>query len=97
MCIVLANEGAEAYKPDLYGREIQIIRKIGPKQSGYKILGEKRHVISTRKDVVNEILQALSIAPDNPLCILHQEVAKTFLLNNDAKKKYQVSGFFAHC
>lgn len=89
----MANEGAEAYKSELYGKEIQIVRKIGAKQSGYKILSEKRQVISTRKDTINEILQALSISPENPLCILHQEVAKTFLLNNDGKKKYQVFWF----
>lgn len=89
LTIVLANEGSEAYKSELYGKEIQIVRKIGAKQSGYKILSEKRQVISTRKDTINEILQAFSISPENPLCILHQEVAKTFLLNNDGKKKYQ--------
>ena len=94
LSITLANEGAEAYKAELYGKEIHIIRRIGAKQSGYKILGEKRQVISTRKDTITEILQALSISPDNPLCILHQEVAKTFLLNNDAKKKYQVFRLF---
>ena len=38
--ITLANEGSEAYKPELYGKEIHIIRKIGARQSGYKILGE---------------------------------------------------------
>jgi hypothetical protein len=38
--ITLANEGQEAYKPELYGKEIQIIRKIGSRQSSYKILGK---------------------------------------------------------
>jgi hypothetical protein len=44
-----------------------------------------------RKETIAEIIQALSISPENPLCVLHQEVAKTFLLNNDSQKKYQVS------
>ena len=35
--IILANEGPEAFKPELYGREIQIIRRIGPRQSSYRI------------------------------------------------------------
>lgn len=46
--------------------------------------------ISTRKETVDEIMQALSISPENPLCILHQEIAKTFLINSDPGKKYQV-------
>ncbi len=39
LTIRLANEGAEAYKPELYGKEIHIIRRIGARQSGYKVLG----------------------------------------------------------
>ncbi|CAF1454444.1 unnamed protein product [Adineta steineri] len=87
--VTLANEGAEAYKPELYGNEIQIIRRIGARQSSYKVLGDNRKVISTRKETIAEIIQALSISPENPLCVLHQEIAKTFLLNSDARKKYQ--------
>ncbi len=89
LTITLANEGPEAYKPELYGKEIQIIRKIGAKQSGYKVLGDNHKIISTHKETIAEIIQALSISPENPLCILHQEIAKTFLLNSDARKKYQ--------
>lgn len=40
LTITLANEGPEAFKPEVYGNEIQIIRRIGSRQSGYKILGE---------------------------------------------------------
>ncbi|CAF0962841.1 unnamed protein product [Rotaria sordida] len=89
LSITLANEGPEAYKPELYGKEIHIIRKIGARQSGYKILGDNHKVISTRKETIAEINQALSISPENPLCVLHQEVAKTFLLQSDTQKKYQ--------
>jgi len=89
LTIILANEGPEAYKPELYGKEIQIIRRIGARSSGYKVLSDHRKLISTHKDTIAEILQALSISPENPLCVLHQEVAKTFLLNSDAGKKYQ--------
>ncbi len=89
LTITLANEGPEAYKPELYGKEIHIIRKIHAKKSEYKVLSDHRKLISTQKDTVAEIIQALSISPENPLCILHQEIAKTFLLNSDARKKYQ--------
>ncbi|CAF3465727.1 unnamed protein product [Rotaria socialis] len=89
LSVTLANEGAEAYKPEIYGKNIHIIRRIGAKQSSYKILGENRQVISTRKETIDEINQALSISPENPLCVLHQEIAKTFLLHSDPQKKYQ--------
>ena len=32
LTITLANEGTEAYKPELYGKEIHITRRIGAKQ-----------------------------------------------------------------
>ncbi|CAF1259296.1 unnamed protein product [Rotaria sordida] len=89
LTITLANEGPEAFKPELYGKEIQIIRRIGSRQSGYKILSDNRKVISTRKETIDEIIQALSISPENPLCVLHQEIAKTFLISSDSRKKYQ--------
>ncbi|CAF1460702.1 unnamed protein product [Adineta ricciae] len=89
LTITLANEGAEAYKPELYGKEIQIVRRISAARSFYKILGEHRKIIGSGKETVAEIIQALSISPENPLCVLHQEIAKTFLLNSDARKKYQ--------
>lgn len=59
-------------------------------------LGENRKVISTRKETIDEINQALSISPENPLCILQQEVAKTFLLQSNTQKKYQVSFIFIY-
>ncbi|UJR25752.1 hypothetical protein I4U23_007101 [Adineta vaga] len=87
--ITLANEGPEAYKPELYGKEIQIIRKISLQQSGYTILDANRRIISRRKDTIDQIMQALSISPENPLCVLHQDIAKIFLIHTDSKKKYQ--------
>ncbi|CAF3357287.1 unnamed protein product [Rotaria socialis] len=89
LTIILANEGPEAYKPEVYGKEIQIIRRIGSRKSGYKILGANHRIMSTRKETIDEIIQALSISPENPLCVLHQEVAKTFLISSDSTKKYQ--------
>lgn len=114
--ITLANEGVEAYKPELYGKEIQIVRKVFAARSAYKVLskcarlsaanslstgelliaGDTHKVISTSKETIAEIIQALSISPDNPLCVLHQEIAKTFLMNSDARKKYQVSCALEH-
>lgn len=40
LTLILANEGYEAFKPEIYGREIQIIRKIGIWNSEYKVLSE---------------------------------------------------------
>jgi hypothetical protein len=51
-------------------------------------------LISKRKETIDEIIQSLSISPENPLCILHQEIAKTFLINSDTEKKYQVKFLF---
>jgi len=55
-----------------------------------KYLGANGRIISTRKETIDGIMQALSISPENPLCVLHQEIAKTFLINSDSRRKYQV-------
>ena len=72
-------------------RKFILLEELVLNKSSYKVSGDNRKTISTRKETIAEIIQALSISPENPLCILHQEVAKTFLLNSDAQKKYQVT------
>jgi len=88
LTIVLANEGTEAYKSAIYGNEIRIVRRIGLRHSSYRIMDINHKFLSASKETIDEILQALSIMPENPLCILHQEIAKKFLLNNDSRTKY---------
>jgi hypothetical protein len=40
LTVTLANQGAEAYRPELYGNEIRIVRRIGLRQSDYKVLSK---------------------------------------------------------
>nr|XP_050857730.1 structural maintenance of chromosomes protein 6 isoform X2 [Vespula vulgaris] len=87
--ITLINKGCMAYKPDIYGDLITIIRSIG-KRSGYKIKNWQGEVVSTKRDELESILYAMNIQIDNPISILNQDVSKTFLVSSKSEEKYEL-------
>ncbi|XP_046814733.1 structural maintenance of chromosomes protein 6 isoform X1 [Vespa crabro] len=87
--ITLINKGCMAYKHDIYGDWITIIRSIG-KRSGYKIKNWQGEVISTKRDELESILYAMNIQIDNPISILNQDVSKTFLVSSKSEEKYEL-------
>ena len=59
-------------------------------RSEIKIMDRNRKVLSTKKDDLNSIRKHLNYQVDNPAVVLHQKVAKEFLLNADPKEFYQL-------
>lgn len=47
-------------------------------------------MISTSLRDIVRVIEALNIHIDNPICILNQDVARTFLNTNDPGKKYEM-------
>lgn len=45
-------------------------------------------IISTAFKDVCRLIESLNIQVDNPVCILNQDVARTFLNSNDPRNKY---------
>lgn len=73
MTVTLKNEGFDAYKPDRFGKRILITRRFTIQgDSSYKILSEKKVVISTKKADLDDICDHMSIQVDNPLNVLTQ-------------------------
>ncbi|KAK2582068.1 hypothetical protein KPH14_002772 [Odynerus spinipes] len=87
--ITLVNKGHMAYKHDIYGDSITVIRFIG-KRCGYKIKNCRGDVVSTKRDELENILYAMNIQIDNPISILNQDVSKTFLVSSKSEEKYEL-------
>ncbi|KAH3762508.1 structural maintenance of chromosome protein [Pelomyxa schiedti] len=89
--VKIRNRGAEAFKPDVFGKSIFIERKWtidGPTTYKLKEASGKRIVGSTLNEVV-EVLEYFSIQVSNPCVILMQDTARQFLTDFDPKKLYQ--------
>ncbi|XP_018567595.1 structural maintenance of chromosomes protein 6 [Anoplophora glabripennis] len=87
--IELYNEGPMAYRPNVYGKRITIIRNLSANGSGsYRIRSEKGEIISTQSREVQNITISLNIQVDNPICILNQDTSRNFLSSNDPKNKF---------
>lgn len=89
--ITLSNDGPMAFKPKKFGKEITVFRTFGETGgSRYKLKDEDGKVVSSAFRDVRRLVEALNIQVDNPVCILNQDVARTFLNTNDTSKKYQM-------
>ncbi|KAJ3517006.1 hypothetical protein NLJ89_g773 [Agrocybe chaxingu] len=89
--ITLKNGGHRAYKPEVYGNKIIIIRTITQKGvSTYKIKSATGQVISNRKSDLDSICDNLNIQVGNPISILTQDAAKQFLKGSSAEYKYEL-------
>jgi chromosome segregation ATPase len=90
--ISLSNEGEDAYRPDIYGNIITIVRTISTSgASTYKIKDHRGRIMCDKKvrEELDRITEAFSIQVDNPIAILNQDAAKTFLFKCDPSKLYE--------
>lgn len=95
MKITICNRNeSNAFRPEKYGKAIIIERRFGrvPGVSRYITLsgGDKRQVVSDKKDEVDQICDHFAIQVDNPLSVLSQETAKKFLASAKPKDLYDV-------
>lgn len=80
-----------AYKPDEYGKKIIIEKRIfDDGMSKLELKSEKGKRVSERKQELDNILEFFSILVNNPICILNQEISKTFLHSNKPEDQYDL-------
>ncbi|KAJ3362302.1 Structural maintenance of chromosomes protein 6 [Allomyces arbusculus] len=93
--VKLANRGADAYRPEIFGDFIQVERRITRNErgsgGGYAIRGEHGKVSDRKKDL-DLICDHFGIHVDNSLTWLTQDAAKEFLMN---VKDTDLYAFFA--
>ena len=71
--VTLKNDGDDSYKPDIFGKRIHITRRFTIQgASSYKILSDRKVVISNRKADLDDICDHMSIDVGNPLNVLTQ-------------------------
>ncbi|KAI8812060.1 hypothetical protein BJ742DRAFT_794687 [Cladochytrium replicatum] len=87
--VTISNRGYDGYQPDRYGESITVERRFHEDgASQYKIRDERGKVVSTKKEDLTAILDHMSIQVDNPLAILTQDTARSFLGSTSPKDKY---------
>ncbi|KAH3662012.1 hypothetical protein OGAPHI_006193 [Ogataea philodendri] len=88
--VTFKNEGTEAYRPDEYGKTIIIERVIKADSSpSCQIKDESGRVRSTKKQTIDDILDYYGITIANPMTILTQTEAKTFLAHSSDEGKFR--------
>lgn len=90
--IDLYNKGEDGYRKDLYGDKITVVRTVTAAGGGsYRLKNHRGRVVLDKKvkEELNKILEAFAIQVDNPIAILNQDSAKTFLFKCDPNKLYE--------
>ncbi|XP_059501608.1 structural maintenance of chromosomes protein 6-like isoform X1 [Stegostoma tigrinum] len=88
--ITLRNRGPDAFKPDKYGEAVIVEQRIsGDGIRQYRLKSQSGHIVSTKKEELNTILDQFNIQVDNPVSILTQEMSKHFLQSKSEADKYK--------
>lgn len=85
----LKNEGSNAFKRDEYGSTISIERNWTATSSGFKIRNANGKAMSTKKGELDEILDHFCLQMENPLNVLSQDNARSFISTSNAAAKYK--------
>ncbi|XP_054728409.1 structural maintenance of chromosomes protein 6 [Anastrepha obliqua] len=88
--ITISNEGPEAFRPEVYGDQITIVRSITQTASNYKIKNASGRIISEKFDELKRIMEIHNIQVDNPAFVMNQDSAREFLKDMEPKKNYQL-------
>lgn len=84
-------EKGSAFKPDEYGKSITI-EKIISKDDATRLAlkNDRDKKVSERKQELDEMVDHFGILINNPICILNQEISKTFLHSKKPEDKFDL-------
>jgi len=90
LIIKLKNQGNDAYQPDVYGKTIIIERHFSRSgSSGFRLKDANGRLISSKKGDVDDITEYYQLQVDNPMNVLTQDAAKTFITASTPAQKYK--------
>jgi len=89
--VTLYNGGDDAYKPEVYGDQLTVCRTIRGGATTYRFLAANGKAVQHRRqrEELDRILDAFRIQVDNPVAVLNQDEAKTFLMKGEPLKFYE--------
>ena len=88
--VKLKNAGVDAYQRELYGDAIFVERHFTTAgTSGFKMKNAAGHTVSTKKGDVDDMIEYYQLQVDNPMNVLTQDAAKSFIQSSTPKQKYQ--------
>ncbi|XP_022165172.1 structural maintenance of chromosomes protein 6-like, partial [Myzus persicae] len=93
--ITIANSGkgnydCGPYKPEVYGKQITIVRKITESSTNHKFLNENNKVVKVDKNELKNLTLHFNILVDNPICVMNQAMVKTFHKSAKPNEKYDL-------
>ncbi|KDR12930.1 structural maintenance of chromosomes protein 6 isoform X2 [Zootermopsis nevadensis] len=90
--ITLRNTGHYNYKREEYGDRIIVLRSISNStaQCYYRVKTGQGEVISSKKEELDRIVSAFNIQIENPVTIMNQDTARTFLNSSNSHEKYNL-------
>jgi chromosome segregation ATPase len=90
LIVRLKNQGNDAYQPDVFGKSILIERHFSRSgSSNFKLKNENGRLISNKKGDVEDIIEYYQLQVDNPMNVLTQDAAKSFITSSTPAQKYQ--------
>ncbi|XP_050430136.1 structural maintenance of chromosomes protein 6 [Adelges cooleyi] len=93
--ITLANGGdgnfdSGPYRPEVYGKQITVVRQITDAASSYKFLNESGRSVKGNKNELKNMVLHFNILVENPICVMNQAMVKTFHKSANPKAKYEL-------
>ncbi|KAK9457679.1 P-loop containing nucleoside triphosphate hydrolase protein [Dipodascopsis uninucleata] len=92
--VSIKNEGddeRDCFKRNLYGDFIRIERRFSKDgTSSYRIKSANNVIVGRRREDLDEILDFFGLTVDNPMAILSQDTARSFLSNSTPEEKYSL-------
>ncbi|KAL8289857.1 hypothetical protein RB597_001474 [Gaeumannomyces tritici] len=90
LSVKIKNQGIDAYQHDIYGDSIIVERHFNRSgSSGFKVKSATGKLISNKRGEVSEIAEYFCLQVDNPLNVLSQDNARSFLNSSSDLQKYQ--------
>lgn len=87
--VAIANDGVDAFDTEKYGDRIIVQRKITASGgSSYKVTNSRGEFLFKDRQTLERLLMYFNIQVDNPVCVLHQDAARSFLKDCDPKKLF---------
>ena len=90
LMVRLKNEGNDAYQPDVFGPSIIVERHFSRTgSSGYKLKNDRGRIVSHKKSDVDDMIEYYQLMVDNPMNVLTQDAAKSFITSSTPAQKYK--------